>query len=525
MGLAGWRQAERIDEPNLQALLGIERLAVPGSTEDGDDIPVTAFPTWHHCTNCQRLLTEEFCRRKECERPAPPSRFVIACRNGHLDDFPWIWWVHRGPSTCQGTTLELDDSAGSNSLGDLWVRCREHKVSRSLRSAMEPDAFAGLSCPGRRPWLGDTDPRPCDKPAVGVLRGASNVWFPDALSALSLPRHASPVYVFLKDHFQSLRAVSERVRIAMLEDLFASTKFTVEEGLQAIEQQTKVVTDARDLRREEYDALVADHGLPDLRPPAPYFEARDGEVGEELVAIFDRIVLVDRLREVNVLRGFTRLEGPDPDDPARVAGAPITVGRPAWLPAREVFGEGLFFRVSQELITAWQAQAAVSERAAAIDTAYAGWRKARDLPPAPHALTAERVALHAFAHLMIRGLSLACGYGISSLRERIYTEHGARGFLIYTASADSDGSLGGLVAMGEPARLAPVVSSAIEQASWCSQDPLCAEREPDPGGHVSGAACHSCLLLPETSCELGNRFLDRLLLIGGPGFRGLLPTA
>jgi hypothetical protein len=115
---------------------------------------------------------------------------------------------------------------------------------------------------------------------------------------------------------------------------------------------------------------------------------------------------------------------------------------------------------------------------------------------------------------MIRELALTCGYGISSLRERVYIDREQRGFLIYTASADSDGSLGGLVAMGDPHQLGPVIAAVKDQARWCSQDPLCGERQPDPGGHLSAAACHACLLLPETSCEMGNRFLDRVMLVG-----------
>ena len=525
LGLGGWRQGERIVEPNLQAILGVDRLSFPGSSEDGDDVPVSPFPVWHHCSNCQRLLTEEFCRRRECQRSAPSARFVIACRNGHIDDFPWVWWVHRGPSDCTGTTLELDDNGGSNSLGDLWVHCRQHGLHRSLQLAMAPDSFQSFPCTRRRPWLEDIDAQPCDKPVAAVLRGASNVWFAEALSALSLPRHASPVYVHLKDHFATLLAASDRIRPLLMEDLLASTRFSVEEGMRAYEQHFAVVDDAKDLRKEEYGALTSAHGSPDLRPPAPYFEAREGSIDAAISALFDRIVLVDRLREVSVLRGFTRLEGPDPLDPGTVKGAPIVAGKPSWLPAREVFGEGIFLSVRESLLKQWEIRADVIARSSTIQIAYDGWRSRRELKPAPGAVTPRKVALHTLAHLLIRELSLVCGYGISSLRERVYADDGAHGVLLYTASADSDGSLGGLVAMGERSRFASVVSSMKEQASWCSQDPLCMERQPDPGGHISGAACHACLLLPETSCELSNRFLDRVTLVGSAETSGLLPLA
>ena len=35
-----------------------------------------------------------------------------------------------------------------------------------------------------------------------------------------------------------------------------------------------------------------------------------------------------------------------------------------------------------------------------------------------------------------------------------------------------------------------------------------------PGnGELNGAACHACMMIPETACENGNRLLDRRTLI------------
>jgi hypothetical protein len=110
---------------------------------------------------------------------------------------------------------------------------------------------------------------------------------------------------------------------------------------------------------------------------------------------------------------------------------------------------------------------------------------------------------------------------MASIRERVYGTGDQAGILIYTAAADADGSLGGLVSFGTPERLGAILSGGLANAAWCSQDPLCGDRKPDPGTHISGAACHACLLLPETSCEHGNRFLDRRLLRSDSG-AGLL---
>jgi hypothetical protein len=127
--------------------------------------------------------------------------------------------------------------------------------------------------------------------------------------------------------------------------------------------------------------------------------------------------------------------------------------------------------------------------------------------------------VHAFAHALIRQISVECGYSASALRERLYVSEDAgrttNGVLVYTGSPDSEGSLGGLVRLAEPALLEPIVLRALRNAAWCGSDPVCLETDPrQSGDRVSGAACHCCLLIPETACERFNRELDRALLVG-----------
>jgi hypothetical protein len=129
------------------------------------------------------------------------------------------------------------------------------------------------------------------------------------------------------------------------------------------------------------------------------------------------------------------------------------------------------------------------------------------------------VLIHTFAHLIINQLSFDCGYGSSSIRERIYcektgNEHGMYGVLIYTASGDSEGSLGGLVRQGEHGRLEDTIISAIENARWCTSDPICIQSTGQGSESLNLAACHNCALLPETCCENGNRLLDRGVVVG-----------
>ena len=122
---------------------------------------------------------------------------------------------------------------------------------------------------------------------------------------------------------------------------------------------------------------------------------------------------------------------------------------------------------------------------------------------------------------------MSCGYGAASLTERIYgwtatpQREAAAGLLICTTASDSEGTLGGLVALSEPARLQGLVVSALRRASRCSSDPVCAMRTPsDPEDFLHGAACHCCSFASETSCEKANRFLDRRFLLNLPTATG-----
>ncbi len=91
-----------------------------------------------------------------------------------------------------------------------------------------------------------------------------------------------------------------------------------------------------------------------------------------------------------------------------------------------------------------------------------------------------------------------------------------QGVLIYTASGDSEGTMGGLVRQGEPDRLPDTIERAVRKAQWCSSDPVCIESTGQGTDNANLAACHACVLISETSCEEGNRLLDRATVVGTP---------
>ena len=239
---------------------------------------------------------------------------------------------------------------------------------------------------------------------------------------------------------------------------------------------------------------------------------------------------LSRFREVRALRGFTRIEsGFDLGELADVEKleikvAPITTAQ-KWRPAVELRGEGVFVALDEGALTAWEVGDAVRARGLELEQRFKEYQDERSVAaderqPFPGM---RYVLLHSLAHALIRELCLEAGYSSSALRERIYSKPGAdgmAGLLIYTASSDSEGSLGGLVDQAPPDRFGPILFDALNNADLCAQDPLCGSGEIGGAGGINGAACHACLLLAETSCEAGNRFLDRATLVETMGGHG-----
>jgi hypothetical protein len=225
-------------------------------------------------------------------------------------------------------------------------------------------------------------------------------------------------------------------------------------------------------------------------------------------------MLVKRLREVRALESFTRLLPPSPAD-ARERRSPLSAERTGWLPGIEVTGEGIFLHLREDDLRLWEERPAVRERAASLNDYYRRSFLEREKDP-DRVITARLVLVHTLAHVLINEWSLECGYPSSSLRERLYVSADMAGLLVYTATSDSAGSLGGLIAQAEEGRLDDTLLQALARSAWCSSDPLCIEADASGVDSLNLAACHACLLLPEVCCEERNLLLDRGLLVGVP---------
>jgi hypothetical protein len=197
-----------------------------------------------------------------------------------------------------------------------------------------------------------------------------------------------------------------------------------------------------------------------------------------------------------------------------------------WLPAIEVRGEGIFISLNLDMLAQWEKQPAVIARAAEIRN-YGNSRVVNPdgaTPDVGAALGSRYLLLHSLAHMLMRQLSLQCGYSAASLRELIYVgdnNHNMAGLMIYTATSDSDGTLGGLQREGVAKRFGPIFRAAVRAHEWCASDPLCIKGLMSATEASSLASCHSCLLAPETSCQDYNRFLDRAMVVGTPEDRSV----
>ena len=470
------------------------------------------------------------CYHRDGEQDAQP---------GHIDDFPWSWWAHEGRS-CDKPQLKLVSTGRSAGLAGLRVvceseECKKRNTGRTLEDVFRPDRFSNLRCRANRPWLGDAEEN-CDRPIRVVMRGASNVYFPIVVSALSIPPNSG----FLLQQVGRQRLLMENFGQVDTSTLVTMAKNSIH-GLrgsysdQQIEDAIRTMatgeeggpaTDAEQ-RQAERIAIVEERS--DRNDAQSEFVVeRISDEDLERAAIFDseHLVQAHRLREVRVLRGFQRIEPVRDADPYRVACAPISrdIDLP-WLPAIEVNGEGVYFEFRSEAVLAWEERDAVRERAAMLQANVERYRRRQGgstpiSPPPPRFVLA-----HTLSHLMINQLSLDCGYSSASLRERLYVgQDGAEswiGFLIYTASPGADGTLGGLVRQGSPELLERTLRAALGGAAWCSSDPLCIESTGQGADALNLAACHACCIVSETSCEHRNLFLDRGLLVGTPD----LPTA
>lgn len=558
MAASNYWEGEKKFEPNLQRLLGMSYFMEPKYTESSNpmgnpDMPAFRFPLMHFCPKCGKLdVYWNFGDPKNkkcaiCNRTIVPSRFIAACNNGHIEDFPFEWWVHYGnlgsctqPDNHHKLQIKFKDNTGG--LASIVIRCTACGKERSMEGSMSAKALNGYSCKGKRPWIGITkenfDPIKCNASMLALQRGASNAYYSIKQSALTIPPWSKKIQEVIEKSWEKFQTAFENdmddSKLKMLigfefADLLKSGKYSVDDifdGLMkryGIEHEPENSFTVQKMFEEEYRALCA--GEKGETEDEVQFRAEITEVSPFLEEYIDEVVLVKRLREVMAFRGFRRIDPIPPqqsDNPSEGADLDRELTPPwdkplKWLPAVEMKGEGIFITLNEERLKEWEKLNA--KRYEKMGKRIGDNSRGEFLP--------RYVLLHTLSHLLIRQLTVDCGYQEAALKERIYSTYTGvgsaemAGILIYTSSSDSDGSLGGLVRQGEPDLLEETVRNLLEEASWCSSDPLCIESESQGVNALNYAACHACALLPETSCEANNCLLDRVAVVGKPDNRDL----
>ncbi|MBW7881657.1 MAG: DUF1998 domain-containing protein [Caldilineaceae bacterium] len=567
-----------IEEWRLQRLLQVDHFRLPpdyrepwrynsGTPNIGLTVPFLRFPQWHFCPWCDRLDERPLSERgrpkcPECNKELYQVPFVSMCEAGHLQDFPWREWVHRQKSpTCKGV-LRLK-ATGSATLSGQKVSCDECKKERTLSqiTTAHPDGSTFLSksltddgsdfyCPGHLTWLGEGVREECRAHLRGSLRSAANVYFAHISSSIYLPRgtHSVPdelVHMFsspplstnLKTVLDALggidgarnletavKSITTQGQYALKFEIYQ--KEQIEEAARIaivgqcqdrnIEDEDSIKT-AEDFRREEYQVLQEslDEELLRIR------SARLQEYDQYIAKYFSRIMLVDKLRETRALTGFSRVFATNQQtlvERKAMLRKNETSGN-NWLPAYEVYGEGIFFVFDEQQLSAWEQQPEIVSRIQKLSTRYRSVQQNRRLKD--QEITPRFVLLHTFAHILMNRLTFECGYSSAALKERLYVSSNPAGqmsgVLVYTADGDAEGTMGGLVRMGKQGYIEPVIMHALQDATWCSVDPVCTEIGGSGGQGPDScnlAACHNCALVPETACEHFNRFLDRVTVVG-----------
>lgn len=510
------------------------------------------FPAWRFCERCQSLsqLSRSdkgaWSNKCGCGGFRVPMRYVAICKGGsHIQDVPWFQWAHRG--TDEGVSDEVRyckaykelrfhrASDQGEGLASLRVQCGACRRSRPLSDLVQPSALArdGIKCHGRQPWQPDDERVECERELTAVQRGATGNYIADRVSALDIPEATTASQraidlILAHPLFPRVVADNGGPQAEMVAGWIAEELHSDVRAVLAVAERqgsgSPAGEDAPDLKDGEWAAFVSK--LESGKDTSSGVFVVDGwpiaAAGSAATCLSETIThvgQVQKVREVRALRGFQRYSVDSEAIPADLG----PQGRKAPVfPAIELFGEGVFLRFDEERLSSWEAEPQVRRRIEMLERHRAGsiWSQRLDV------IHPRLVALHTVAHLLIRQFAFESGYASASMHERIYANalrsEPTAGVLVYTAAGDAQGTLGGLVRLGEPERLAGTLLAALDEADICSNDPVCFESDVHRAAQLNLSACHGCALVSETSCEYGNRLLDRQLVLGGGGVPGLL---
>ena len=549
-----------IKESRLARRLGVKNFRKPAIYDSNNPsssvMPYYRFPLWHVCPKCgyleklderqrrdnQNTICKKIygqCKDSKEDIQLVPSRFVLICENGHIDDFPYDWWIIRKSgkkrSDLKKMKLRLTGGSFSSTILQMKLKCYANDITVPLDDLYfvfnDKNNSTGYPCNGAKPWLGITsydkdECDDCDSRYNVTYRNALNVHSKIIKSSISLP---SIEELFPKN-------VTNEIEDNL--DLMIKYPETINEIVNRISSRTNIVENQLknfienkiddfskdytelEFRNEEYQILKTGGG----RPSDELFfaEAKNQSFENDILnKLISSISIVHRLTETNAFIGFKRLVGGDiainqSDDEICELKEKLSIDQNlGWLPAYQAKGEGIFINFDDDALNNWESSDEVEKRIHLLDRNHNQYLDSRGKDMIE--LNPRYSLIHSFSHLLIEKLSYHCGYGAASLKEKIYCSlskdgiENMNGLLIYTVGG-GDGSLGGLSNLADGNSLEKIIIQSLLDTTWCSSDPICIQSEGQGNSMCNLAACHNCLLLPETSCESFNIILDRKLL-------------
>lgn len=577
-----------IHDERLEKVLKVEGFKSPVNRDKDDNlnkifIPLVKFPRWMFCPKCRSfkpledwekqykiLYGKEYVMQKnicpKCKVKLSPARIVTVCEEGHIDDFPWIQWVHykNHKKICEKPEIYIKTSGVSSGLEGITIECKTCNIKSNLSNIFDKSKNVFkileekakeegilnedylLNCNGNRPWDGENDK--CLLYPTALQRGATNIYFPKVESSILIPPYSDKINIMIEESatynallitlhslkqcntdndvikniidnsYENIRkeiSVNKNVDISIIKKIvdrkLLNDEVIVEEN--KYESRTKY-------KEEEYKALIGEFGY-DISDQQD-FKIEEVEGCKYNKDYIDKIVLIHKMKEVRAFIGFSRINAPDNNimevDDNNTSKLIRPLKNKSWYPAIEVKGEGIFIKINEDVINSWiESDVEIDKRAKELDKKYNKILSLRE--HSSRNISSKFLFLHTLSHIIIKELSFKCGYSSTSLRERVYcneleSDYHMSGILIYTANGDSEGTLGGLVRQGREDKLPQIIDSAIEKARLCSSDPVCSESRGQGRDALNLSACYSCTLVSETSCEEFNTLLDRAMLVG-----------
>ena len=508
---------------------------------DGTYLPSVLFPVHAKCQKCgllhnnpwrkqdKRLSDDVIC--ESCESRLEQITWCAVSNKGHLSEVPWHYICHQNSETkCKADFESSYIKFDTDVNGKRVVKCTRCKSQNSYENK-KINIINGI-----QPWIYEKAPQLDENDIVEILEvNNPGVYLPERVNALVIPPESRISKTSVIDRLYNnskLRREIDSIKIPLrkkgkLKEAATEYRCTVEEIKSALAEIKagypyfdENIT-VGELIEDEYKAFLTP--LEDVQDDEDFVTVHKSDTFHNLYHSIDSLelksiirmignhIVATRLREIQVFKGFYR--GYEDDKVKRELVLPDIVSQSNWLPAIELFGEGIFFTLDETILSKWEGIPAVRKRADEILKRY---EKSEVNLNTDVEITPRFLLLHTLSHLLIRELESTAGYPAASLKERIYCSRDRKmaGILIYTTVADIVGSLGGIVESAEPKEFLTLLDSAFKHAQWCSLDPVCTEHEGQGPGWLNRAACHACSLIPEPSCDYGNVLLDRVFIKG-----------